>query len=114
MPVEHQIHGAGDRVIEARFQVTGLKVQPIIEGHYEAKKWVQDPPKLGGVVEMTARKHGTFGKATPNGNLSMMIANDSAFAVFKEAFERAVKEGRSTATFKVYFVEDEEQGPDVY
>lgn len=115
MSVEQKITGAGDSVVEARFQITALKLQPIMEGHYDSeKKWVTDPPMLGGQVEMSARKHGTFGKATPSGNLNMLIANPSAFAVFKAAFEAAISEGRSTATFKVYFVLDEDQGPDKY
>lgn len=110
MAVEHVITGAGETVIEARFNVNKIELNAFRGGHHDdGGKWVNDPVKLAGTVYMNAVKHGTFGDATPNGNLSMMIANSHAFDVFKNAFEEAARAGKYACVFKVYFVLDENQ-----
>lgn len=113
------VHSSGQtvpKVVEARFYVTNIQLSPITEYPEVDKDGKTDYSKpkmsMGGTVNMGAAKHGTFGKATPSGNCSMLIQNESAFLIFKEAFERIVKTNGRTARFKVYFVEDENQEPD--
>jgi hypothetical protein len=103
--------------VEARFYVTEIKLQPITvydDGPDGKPDYKTGRQEQGGTVTMNAAKHGTFGKATPSGSCQMMIQNQHAFLVFKEAFERILKEKGRTPRFKVYFVEDENQEPDTY
>jgi hypothetical protein len=102
-------------VVEARFYVSEIKLTPFNEYEYDSEgrpNYSKSHLEMGGTVTFSAAKHGTFGKATPFGNCTMGIQNQHAFLVFKEAYERIVKEKGRTPRFKVYFVEDENQEPD--
>lgn len=100
-------------VVEARFYVSEIKLQPFQDYDLdENNKSINHRQVMGGTVTMTAAKHGTFGKYTPFGNITMGIQNLYAFEVFKEAFERTLKFKSRNPRFKVYFVEDENQEPD--
>lgn len=101
-------------IVEARFYVTAIKLVPIstpLENPDGTIRPWQDGSTtvMGGQVDMSAAKHGTFGKATPNGSCQMLIQNPGAFAVFKDAFESTVKKNGQTPRFRVYFVLDEDQ-----
>jgi hypothetical protein len=98
-------------VIEARFYISGIKLVPVSD-YKEVDGQKTYYTEMGGEVQMNAAKHGTFGKYTPSGNATMLIHNPHAFSVFKEAFERILKEKGRTPRFKVYFVEDDDQEPD--
>jgi hypothetical protein len=104
-------------IVEARFYVGEIKLQPVTvydDGPDGKPDYKTARQHEGGTVTMTAAKHGTFGKATPSGSVQMLIQNPAAFAVFREAFQRILKERGRTARFRVYFVEDESQEPDSY
>ena len=109
-------------VVEARFYISSVKLQPTTRAKKDEKgEFIKNDHGMhqyesfmAGSVEMNAAKHGTFGEATPSGSCQMLIQNEDAFNVFKEAFERIIKEKGRTARFKVYFVEDENQDPEKY
>jgi hypothetical protein len=108
-----QIDTGDQPVVEARFHLNEVSSVPYNQKQdYGTAKAVR--------IKMSAAKHGTFGKASPNGSLEMLIANPSAFKIFEDAFNEAVlreyidKPVVMTARFKVYFVLDENQEPDKY
>lgn len=111
-----QIEIGDQPVIEARFHLSEITSLPYGNpGDYGTAKVVK--------IKMNAAKHGTFGKASPNGSLEMMIANPGAYKIFEDAFEVALNRildssipapKMASARFKVFFVLDENQEPDKY
>jgi hypothetical protein len=108
-----QIDTGDQPVVEARFHLSEITSYPHNQSaDYGTAKMVR--------IKMNAAKHGTFGKASPNGSLEMLIANPGAYEIFEKAFNEAVlrryvdKPVTMTARFKVYFVLDENQEPDKY
>lgn len=98
--------------VEARFHVVAVKSLPVQD--YDTKEdgtpdYSKSHTILGGHVEMNATKHGTFGKATPQGQIQMVIQNPEAFREFKDAFEESITKNGRTPVYKVYFVLDEDQ-----
>lgn len=97
-------------VVEARFYISEIKLVPFSEYEYDENNKIKSTNQvMGGTVTMNAAKHGTFGKYTPFGSCTMGIQNSHAFNIFKEAYERILKENGHTPRFKVYFVEDDDQ-----
>jgi hypothetical protein len=100
-------------IVEARFLLVEVASVPSWNASdYNTAKAVR--------IKMNAAKHGTFGKASPQGELTMLIGNPGAFTVFEDAFDEAATSVMDPAVpgpkmgskrFRIYIVEDEDQTP---
>ena len=83
--------------IEARFHLSSVKIQ---------KAWDAEKSLIS-VVEFSAAKSGVFGKATPNGSMQMTIGNPAATEIFKNDFDKSIKENNRVPVYRIFMVLEE-------
>lgn len=90
--------------IEARFGLNEIRLTPMMQPKLKedgTPDWSNQEPVLGGYVQFGAVKHGVFGRATPMGSMQMTIANPTAFASLKQAFEEHYMKHQKIPVFRV-------------
>jgi hypothetical protein len=91
----------GRRVLEARFYLSSVTRRQMWAGQNSP-----DLPPVMVSVNMQAAKHGTFGKATPSGQIEMSVANPPAAQLLDEAHLSALQQRGQLPVFRVFFVEE--------
>lgn len=100
--VRHAVAATSRRAVEARFYLIAVTRRQAWAGPAD-----EDQPAVVAVVEFNAAKHGTFGKATPSGVLTMTIANPDAAALLDAAQREALMPPRrQSPVFRAWFVEE--------